>query len=286
MDKKKIGWRAAPALVVVLVAGQAAAASIALKDVKEGPNEDQVKVATVKCDVGKLVVGGGASILDKAGLGSRGALLTQMLPFQEDGPRGGYLVVAEIAPEEHSEWELFAYALCAPKEQLPDYEVVNNFIVVDKDTSFAHAAARCPEGKQVIGTGASILNSGNQVGLQLSRSSKPRDISRSTAGERKGDYTAAWVLGSYAICTKPMFDTMIITPDPKTDEPPTLTAFCPSGMAVHSIGGGGPLRDSGPSFLKALRPTTVAIPPNRGTVHMSELSPDGLAAQVICGEPG
>ena len=293
---KKTGRRAALAAVAVLVAGPAAAATGLSRYASDriGPNLVSPKTATAYCEPNQVVVGGGAWAFEENDVGQ--VLLTQLQPIH-GGRLDGYEASAEARPAtpgefalvprpgDPGEWWLEAYALCADATALAGYEIVSHTEIVSNTTRpvsppSVAAAAKCPSGKLVTGTGSRIFNSGGRVGLQLSRASDPLDISRSTARERTGGYSDDWVLASYAICASPAgltAESTVITGTPGGD----LSCSTPTHQ-VHSVGGGQSLDDPQPFFLQVLYPNSD----KRGVrVFMTGLPPNGIAIQAICGPP-
>lgn len=227
----------------------------------------KVKNATVRCPAGMRALGGGAKI-EGANIGPM--KLTHMYPFEDD-ERGYYAVTAEAPTMEYTgNWYVTAYALCAYP---PDgYEILPRRIFNPTSRTFHQAEAVCPSGKRVIGTGASVT-SGGRIGLQLTRASAPLDIARATAREDADGYGPAWNLTSFAICTNPLGARASYAGGTSD-----AVAGCPSGR-VHGTGGGGPLTDIGPVFLRAIEPQDDL---RRVSVTMSGPVAGGMVAQAIC----
>jgi hypothetical protein len=127
--------------------------------------------------------------------------------------------------------------------------------------TFKTAAAKCRNSTdKVLGTGAAVLTTSERVGLQLSRASKPRDISRATAREDTdaGGYNGTWRVRSYAVCAP-----VSLVPDvhveaqlfPPNGNAPTAqhSVECKQGDVV-GVGGGGGLTESGAFWLQSLYP--------------------------------
>ena len=281
MNWKKMGCWAALVAVAVLLAGPAVAVpglTNHQSDFEEA-NSVSPKTAIARCPPTKQVIGGGALINELVAAGvERQVVLTTLVPV--DGvPHDAYVVRAEepAAGVSH-DWQLFAAALCA--DPLAGHQIVHRISDLELPT-FVTTAAVCPIGKRVIGTGSEIINSGNSVGLQLSRASGSLDISRSTARERAGGYSNSWWLRSYAICVNPVN----VQVRAKLESSKFGSVCCQDNCAlsnnrVHSAGGGGSLVDTGASFLTALFPNPDLLTVG---VRMTRPLPDGIVVQAICG---
>ena len=202
-----------------------------------------------------LLVGSGAKI-------TAGIVLTGIQP--ERGPGllpAGVRAFAENPPGsgigETDRWVVIAYAICArPGGVVRDVEVVKA-ATEPSVQRFQHTAARCPDGKRAVGSGAAVQTSdgavgdGNrQLGLQLNRTSGPMDISRAAAAAFPAT-PAPWSLVSYAICARPIPGAAVHG----TLRPVGGVFSCPANTRVFSVGGGGPLRYPGQSFLHILEPS-------------------------------
>ena len=73
--------------------------------------------------------------------------------------------------------------------------------VTEGSARFKTALARCPSGTVAYGTGAAVPSIG-RIGLQMTRTSGPLDISRAT-GRADNNYSGSWTLTSYAIYARP-----------------------------------------------------------------------------------
>jgi hypothetical protein len=73
--------------------------------------------------------------------------------------------------------------------------------VTEGSARFETALAGCPSGTVAYGTGAAVPSIG-RIGLQMTRTSGPLDISRATA-RADNNYSGSWTLTSYAICARP-----------------------------------------------------------------------------------
>ncbi len=221
---------------------------------------EPVKQATAECPNGKHVIGGGAVVHDG---GRKLVRLTWLIPWTPPTPgdprKDGYYVTAE-APNLSSNynWYVTAFAVCADKgDTLSGYTIKQDWTDVSSSGGpFAQTSARCRSGTVAYGTGAAIFTSGadpsgqGQIGLQLTRTSGPLDISRATARESASGYGAAWQLVSYAVCAERRGQ---IHAEGTIAPAATATDACDSGR-THGPGGGGGLTDGGPVWLQEIYP--------------------------------
>lgn len=146
-------------------------------------------------------------------------------------------------------WRVAAYAVCANRKALGDkYTIVPGH--TNGSARFKTALARCPAGTVAYGTGAAVPSNG-RIGLQMTRTSSPLDISRAT-GRADNNYSGSWALTSYAICAQPAgglhAEATIAPGDALIHRCSSLT------QVVAGPGGGGGLTDGGQVWLKTLYP--------------------------------
>lgn len=200
------------------------------------------KVANAYCRPGDRVIGGGGWV-HETGAETRRIALTQLQPFQfVDGSQEGYTASgAETAPGTADSWWVQAYAVCAPDSgQALDVEVR----AASSSSSSAGsktAAATCPEGKRVLGTGARLNGAvSGQVVLQGSRASGSGRSAHAQAQETSGGYSGVWSVVSYAICANPPPGYQVVWGPPSeyraSEAQKSTTAFCPPGTRVHGAG--------------------------------------------------
>lgn len=245
-----------------------------------GPDSSPQKSARALCPAGEQVVGGGGWADDG---GARTVMLTELRPA--DGVPGAtpdsYWVFAqEPSTGFDRNWSLTAYAMCAAAHPESNYRILRGAVAVAPAQTFAAATSTaCPNGQQVVGTGAGIRNIAvtGRVGLQLSRPSGPLDISRATARETGSGYDGNWELHSWAICRNAA--DLVVEGTLSGTGTGTYTCSNPQ-HEVHSVGGGGSLTDSGPVWLQGLYPVT-----GLRTVRVVMTGPPagGMAVQAICG---
>jgi hypothetical protein len=115
-------------------------------------------------------------------------------------------------PRPRYTWSIEAYAICAPRWILNNYEVRS---ISDSDNgspaTFLSAEARCPSNAPAAyGSGADLAAveesptrfvPTGELGLQMIRPSGPLDIARATARESEAGYAGRWFVRSYVICS-------------------------------------------------------------------------------------
>ena len=248
-----------PAAVVPLaLAAPSPAAAIPGLQLTQGDSlsnrDEPFKLASAKCPLGKLVVGGGAQVLD----GDRKLVrLSGLWPYKPEDPttgRASFSATAEAVNHTRAyDWSLRAYAVCATREALPGYFIARDTSPYSAKT-FETAAAICPSGTFAYGAGATVHTSAGSWGsgkvwLQLNRTSGPLDISRAAARVLPG-FGGRWELQSYAICAQwrdQLFADGTVAPGAEA------TDRCFIGF-THGVGGGGGLTDGGPVWLEKIQP--------------------------------
>ena len=237
------------------------------------------KAHVAYCPSGTQIVGGGAWADDfNAGV----VMLTQLRPFGGDtlDPRHRYYAVArEPAGGFAGDWTLTVYAVCA--DQIPGGYAILSAITGDTPAGFKTTTAPCPDGKRVVGHGAEVVNVDTdgvgQVGLTLSRTAGPLDITRAAARVDASGYGGRWRLRSYSICAS----STDLNAEGYLSQSPGGLHTCANERKVHSVGGGGGLTDTGPFFLQALQPLDDLNESAR--VLLTGTPVGGIAVQTVCG---
>ena len=280
--------RFACALIAVgalwLAAAQPAAAfpGLELRQQDSLENRDEPhKRAVAQCPDRKLVVGGGAKVLD----GARARVgLTTLRPGRPPvgTPWGGtFLAVAEaVNGTRPYDWTLRAYAICAPREALARYYIQWHESAFTS-TDFKHTTARCPDYSLTYGSGAEVdtgaADETGKVFIQLYRTSGPLDISRA-AGRTAPGFEGRWDVTSYAICAvwrDQLFADGTIAPGPEASD------RCLFGF-THGIGGGGGLTDGGPVWLKKVEPHADLMGVDVALTGALDPSIAGMVAHQTC----
>lgn len=219
-------------------------------------HDEVQKMATATCPSGKLVVGGGGAIWSQKPGETNNARLTALIPT-----RTTFVAEAETqfltgGPD----WRVDAYAVCADAKALGDkagkYRIVPAGNSKEQERNkFKTAEARCPAGTVAYGTGAFVPSNG-RIGLQMTRTSTPLDISRATGraddAYRPDPRDPPWVVTSYAICAQPAGGLHF---DAELGPGNGLVHQCSNrSQVVAGPGGGGGLNDGGQVWLKSLYP--------------------------------
>ncbi len=261
-------------MVVVQLAIPAPAAALQTTVVQSPPtswNTERTKGAEAHCPDGQFVVGGGAATLNEGD--QQVIMLTHLIPSHTPA-EDFYFAAAAAPPGFNGAWYMWAYAVCAPDADRPDgYVIVNNRTPSNQSQQFQQVLVNCPGDLRVLGTGANVSDSSGEIGIQLARSSGPRDIARATGREYR-PYGAPWRVTAIAICAAPLANT---TTASNVANGSSVAVGCPGGRVAHGVGGGGSLSDSGRSFLRWVQPYLGGA-----TVQMTGLPVGGVAAQAIC----
>lgn len=237
------------------------------------------KIQIARCSAGNRVIGGGGvveTLSDEPEEYETKVILTGLEPIHDTLNRDGYMAVGyETTPGIPGRWYLQAYAICA--DPLAGLEIASS--TTDPSSSrFKKAAAKCPGSKKVLGTGARVPDTRGRVGLQLTRASGPRDISRATAREGAGGYARPWTLSSYAVCANPIGGPPIA--EVVNDDHDAVG--CPAGTFALGVGGGGGLTDSGAFFLQMMYPPRIFPEPRSVEVKMTGVPNEGMVLQAVC----
>jgi len=236
---------AGAALVVVQLAGTAPASAVAGVHRAVGSsltNSLSPKTARAFCDPGEQVLGGGGRV-QAVGAFTPRLTLTQLQPVAAGGTtQARYQVTAaETTPGTTSNWFVQAYAICAPANSVSGYHIVTSPPTNPSSQSVQTAAAVCPGGERVIGTGGRILQASGtgQVVLQVARASATGDITRVQAHEQADGFPSPWRVLAYAVCVNPPAGYQIVTglsAERLSESVKFATVDCPPGKRVHSVG--------------------------------------------------
>jgi len=172
---------------------------------QSGFDSVDVKSARAYCPVGERVLGGGGMSLRQQGNQRPGLALVWLKPVHPtDGSRDYfYVYAAEFGVSAADSWEVLAQAVCAPDPgRRLDPVIIESRSPASSD-GVRTAQARCPTGKRVVGTGATINHVNGQIALQMSRTSSTGDISRAQAHEDFNGYSPSWDVSSWAVCAYP-----------------------------------------------------------------------------------
>jgi hypothetical protein len=298
-NSKPIRWAELAGAVVIVAAVlitvqlAAAAPASAVTGLQRVLSTDQVinseatKSARAFCPETKHVVGGGGWVAELGASPTRRVTLTQLQPVRLlDGVRDGYVATgAETFPGVTGDWYVVAYALCANKNALSQWDIVPAQTLLSSQP-VQTAAAVCPAGTRVIGTGGKIVNPAGRVALQVARASASGDIARVQAHAADG-YSGDWSVVSYAVCVTPPPGYQVVYGQSEQDaseSEKTAFAVCPGTKVVH--GAGGAITNVAPGNV-SLRVVYPSYDPKRVDVIAVENTPtnqdwDFIVAQAIC----
>lgn len=211
-------------------------------------SDEPFKRVRAQCPAGKDVIGGGAWADDG---GRKKVRLTSMQPLHDYGGETDFFEAVAEAPHLFSgyDWHLGAFAICA--NPLPGYKVVHGQFTERSSKTFQTAVAGCPSGTVAYSAGATILWAEGRVGLQLSRTSGPLDITRAAAREDTVPFAGEWQLASSAVCAAPRNG---IHAEGEIAQGSEASSTCDGTSLVHGAGGGGGLTDGGPVWLQKVYP--------------------------------
>jgi hypothetical protein len=165
-------------------------------------NTSATKQAFAYCDAGQVVVGGGGwAYVPGSNDDPNRVTLWQLQPaIRLNGTsRQGFVAGAsETSGGVRGAWWVEAYALCA--DPISGHHISDSPTRPFTSTAMQRADAFCGAGEKVLGTGARVLNTSFEVGLQVARVDAVGDIARAQAHEDASGYPFTWGLKSYAIC--------------------------------------------------------------------------------------
>lgn len=274
---RMLGLAALAAIGLVLVtAGPAAAVGDPqLVTASSSLGTDPTPTANALCPTGTRVVGGGGRVFDFEQKLGRLTVL--------DPSFTGFRVEAESPNEANiGNWRVFAYAICADRDALEDYQIVSRSRFDNR--TFKDTAAVCPSGTVAYGAGASAQFSAadgadGRIGLQLNRTSGPLDISRATGRvDTRFGSVGNWILVSKAICAKRAGGIHV---EGNSSFGTSVTESCDAGT-VHGAGGGGGLTDGGLSWLYSIQPFNNLRTVNARMTTPLNPSIGGMIAHFTC----
>jgi hypothetical protein len=245
----------------------------------KGGTDPEKKVAAI-CPADSRVVGGGGSVNDG---GTGKVMLYELAPDHTPGPPGQtdrfFAKARTIDPQFSGAWTVTAYAICAYGQTVPKNLNVRMTLPATTEAPFKSGAIACPAGQRALSAGAVSDNRFHgRAGLQLVRTSGPRDISRATGRISQPGPGYYWALDHLAVCADPA---------PGFDPPVEVLVggrdgrvTCPPGKKVYGAGGGGSLTDSGNSYLSSV---IVSSDLRQVQVTMTAPPTGGMVIQAICG---
>ncbi|MDI1463570.1 hypothetical protein QEZ54_21540 [Catellatospora sp. KI3] len=188
---------------------------------------EPIKTANALCPAGKVVLGGGADIVD----GGNEVRLTSIEPTWAVYPTHSYYAVAMEDGGYAGNWTVYAWAICG--NPVPGWEVVSTYKAAASTTSdTVQAVAVCPAGKKVIGTGGVTIG-----GYRFRLVAVHPTYDHVLVGVSP-DETASGSFGAraYAICTDPIGQVLVDVDSGYSSSNKAVTAACPAGTTVHGAG--------------------------------------------------
>jgi hypothetical protein len=162
------------------------------------------KLAQVACPTGKRVVGAGGSIGSPVSDSGKVTLMR----ISPNGELTDVTVEAkEVGTGTTSDWQAFAYALCAIDGTVPGLEYKFSSTPIDSN-NYKYTYVDCPEGKKVAGAagGIGIVEIGGTSSVVLTGiaiHSGPIPRVSAFAAETGNGTSANWTVRAVAICATP-----------------------------------------------------------------------------------
>lgn len=218
---------AVSAAAVLVAAPASAVPNMSLVSAVSAVDSTAEKSALASCPPGTRVLGGGGFISG----GNRQVSFTRL---QALGSSDDFTAAAAEIGAYASAWQVHAYAICGTAPAGLEY--VSYLTLSDSSASKA-ATATCPAGKQLLSTGARVLNGGGRVIVNSSVPAAGLASTTSTAYEAQGGFAGNWSLYSYGVCANPLPGLQLVSalvgPD-STDD--VVGAACPVGKRAHGLG--------------------------------------------------
>jgi hypothetical protein len=218
--------------VQVVTAGAAAAAPGLIRATTTSATNSVNKSQTALCPAGKKVLGGAGRIDGSAAAGEVGLVAAAPLA----GGNGFKVSAAEDANGTSGAWSLTAIAFCAPAPAGLQY-VSHTFTA--GSTKSRWSSTTCPQGKKVLGAGATITGGGGHV---LLGGVRPEDDNRTvtaTAYEDEAGTAANWSITATATCVSSaqsheIAQAATVQADVSIA---SATLTCPDGTSLYGVAG-------------------------------------------------
>jgi hypothetical protein len=248
-----------------------------------------VKHVSAQCRPGKVVVGGGAFARSSDGtIPIREVVLTELRPTQTAPyPGTGRLYAYRASAAETyvgwgSPWQLHVHAVCA--DPIPGHEIVNSPLTDPASDPMQSTLVRCPAGKFVLGSGASVYfgaqpYSEQGIGLQVARTASGGDLVRAQAHEAPENYQYNWQLRAHAICGEaPQGYEIRWGGSPEQVPGGVKTAYASCREHQQALGLGGAVSNVAPGYSALLGLTAGNA---AGIVNARDYT-DSIAAALVC----
>jgi hypothetical protein len=243
--------------------GPAAAAVPGLEAVDNtlAATSNRSQSVTVSCPAGKKLINASGYITGGAG----SVAMDDIFP---DPATDSVTVTGKEVDNYAAAWRPTAVATCAPA--LPGLVWVQATSASTSSDKSVNAA--CPAGKQLLGSGATILNGFGEVILDsivpqtaAGGGGGAAAISVTVSAEEEAGYTPSWTLTAFASCANALPGQTVVrvsTPFDNSD-PKALNAVCPAGQVA--TGGGAGL---------------VTDPAGQGNLVIDDMFPNNVGAGI------
>jgi hypothetical protein len=229
------------------------------------------KSVTVPCPGNTRVIGTGYDVIGSVG---GEIVVTTLRPTTT----GVTVAATEDQNRTTASWSITAQAVCANQ---PAGHTIASFTTPSAPASDRTANATCPTGRNVIGAGFAISNSGSGQ-ISMSNLAITANTVFGVALDDEDGFPAAWSLTTYAICANPLPGWQLVAADSaeNSSASKTVTAACPAGK--RATGQGWVMGGNGEVFLND------AVIFNTGVTDIAFEDDDGyaptwsLGARVIC----
>jgi hypothetical protein len=216
------------------------------------------KTVAATCPVNKQLIGTGYSTV--TGVGNEIAIDAVIPLASPTVPTGTQVEAAESDATTDSSWSVTARAICAAP--LPGLQRVLANSASNSD-HVKSATAQCPTGKQLTGTGYSIIGSAGEIVIDRVQ---PNNLPSGTptavtvVAVEADAVAASWSVQAFAVCANPVPGLVQVSAQTSFSSggDRTVTAACPAGkvltgagyLTVATSGVGGEL------LIDAVRPTS------------------------------
>ncbi len=220
----------AAASLVTAAPAQAVTGLIVTIDWSDLTGSESFKTANAVCPAGKVLLGGGADIVDGGAL----VHLSSMIPAAAGYPTHSYYAVARESAAFAGNWTMYSWAICG--SGVTGWQVVSGSYTASSGTNVVGVHLSCPSGKKVIGTGAAAVGGGHFLIRSIVPSADLTELSVEVGGDEvaSGAYSAY----AYAICVNPVAGQQRVSATTAANSiSKGISVACPAGKKLHGTGG-------------------------------------------------
>jgi hypothetical protein len=205
-----------------------AVGGLELKSAQSAFDSVSEKSATASCDAGSSVLGGGGFI-------EGGGNQVHFNRLQALGNSDDFVATAVEHGTVNGNWRVHAYAICGNAPAGLEYI---SYQTLSNSNSPKSAGISCSGSKQLISTGARILNGDGQVIIDELWPSPNLTTVTSTGYEDETGYAGNWSIYAYGVCANPLpgLELKSVTSAPVDSSDDAIGVACNGAKKVHGLG--------------------------------------------------